>query len=212
MLAMLDRTEQSVFGFGGEDVQPKSLGNLSAHPDAPDAVAVRIEPRREDGYSSLTRCDSHDVTAHAALGGEAHVEGPLTGGVVHAAGVHNAKHFSDVAEGERPLSGYGVHAAIGQRRRHHREVTAGDLHRALPQIEGEDRLDVPRDHPVAAHEVGRGSVAVRSAHLGFEGVFVYREALVAGIGSEVVQYAFELLGGVLAPYQEVGRAPVWNPV
>ena len=31
--------------------------------------------------------------------------------------------------------------------------------------------------------------------------FVYREALVAGIGSEAVQYAFELLGGVLAPYQ-----------
>src|SRR5918995_5395941 len=96
MLAMLDRTEQSVFGFGGEDVQPESLGDLPAHPDAPDAVAVRIEPRREDGDAPLTRCDGHDATAHAALGGYAHVEGPLTGGVVHAAGVHDAQHFSDV--------------------------------------------------------------------------------------------------------------------
>ncbi len=38
----LDRTEHSVFGFGGKDVQPESLGDLPAHPDAPDAVAVSI--------------------------------------------------------------------------------------------------------------------------------------------------------------------------
>src|SRR5918993_6099985 len=204
MLAMLDRTEQSVFGFGGEDVQPESLGDLPTHPDAPHAVAVRIESRRVNSDAPLTGYDGHDATAHAALGGEAHVEGPLTGGVVHAAGVHHAKHFSDVVEGKRPLSGQGVNAAVGQRRCHYRQIPAGDAHRALLQVEGEDPLDVPRDHAIAAHEVGRGSVAVRSAHFGFEGVFVYREALVAGIGSEVVQYAFELLGGVLAPYQ-VGR-------
>src|ERR671910_950063 len=204
MLAMLDRTEQSVFGFGGEDVQPESLGDLSAHPDAPDAVAVRIESRRVNSDAPLTGYDGHDATAHAALGGEAPVEGPLTGGVVHAARVHHAKHFSAGVEGKRPLPGRGVNAAVGQRRCHYRQIPAGDAHRALPQVEGEDPLDVPREHAVASHEVGCGSVAVRGAHLGFEGVFVYREALVAGIGSEAAQYAFELLGWVLAPYQ-VGR-------
>src|ERR671916_3054068 len=104
-LARLDRAEQSVFGFGGEDVQPESLGDLPADPDAPDAVAVRIEPRREDGDASLSGDDGHDAPAHAALGGDAHVEGPLTGGVVHAAAVHHAQHFSYVVEGKRPLSG-----------------------------------------------------------------------------------------------------------
>src|SRR5215208_7610413 len=143
-----------------------SRSEISRHPDAPDAVAVRIEPWREDGDSSLTGCDRHDATAHTPLGGDAHVEGPLTGGVVHAAAVHNAKQFSDVVEGKRPLSGYRVHAAVGQRRCHYREIPAGDLHRALPQVEGEDRLNVPRDHAVAAHEVGCGSIAVCRAHLG----------------------------------------------
>src|ERR671921_136969 len=78
VLAGPDRTEQSVFGFGGKDVQPEALGDLPAHPDTPDAVAVRIESRREDGYSSLTGYDRHDATAHAALGGDAYVERPLT--------------------------------------------------------------------------------------------------------------------------------------
>src|SRR5919107_2182345 len=205
ILTRLNRTEQSVFGFGGKDVQPEALGDLPAHPDTQDAVAVSIEPRREDGDAPLTGYDGHDATADAALGGDAHVEGPLTGGVVHAAGVHNAKHFSDVVEGKRLPSGQGVHAAVRQRRCHYREILAGDAHRALPQVEGEDRLDVPREHAVAAHEVGRGSVTVRSSHLGFEGVFVYREAFIAGIDSKSVQYAFELLGRVAAPYQVGGH-------
>src|ERR671911_2080813 len=145
MLAMLDRTEHSVFGFGGEDVQPESLGDLSAHPDASDAVAVLIEPRRVNSDASLTGYDGHDATADAALGGDAHVEGPLTGGVVHAAGVHDAKHFPDVVERKRPLSGQGVHAAVRQGRCHYRQIPAGDAHRALPKVEGEDRLDVPRE-------------------------------------------------------------------
>src|SRR5918998_2673737 len=93
-LARLNRIEQSVFGFGGKDVQPESLGDLPAHPDALNAVAVRIKPRREDGDASLTGYDGHDATAHAALGGDAYIEGPLTGGVVHAAAVHHAQHFS----------------------------------------------------------------------------------------------------------------------
>src|SRR5918994_103763 len=201
MLAMLDRTEHSVFGFGGEDVQPESLGDLSAHPDAPHAVAVLIESRRVNSDAPLTGYDGHDATAHAALGRDAHVEGPLTGGVVHAAGVHDAQHFSDVVEGKSPLSGHGVHATVRQRRRHHREIPAGDLHRALPQVEGEDRLDVPRDHTVAAHEIGRRPIPICRAHLGFEGLFVYREAHVASIDSEALQYTFDLLCGVLAPYQ-----------
>jgi hypothetical protein len=45
----------------------------------------------------------------------------------------------------------------------------------------------------------------RLPRLGFKGVFVYREALVAGINSESVQYAFELLGRVPAPYQVGGH-------
>src|SRR5918995_2095631 len=102
MLAMLDRTEHSVFGFGGEDVQPESLGDLSAHPDAPHAVAVLIESRRVNSDAPLTGYDGHDATAHAALGGDAHVEGPLTGGVVHSAGVQKAKAFPEGGGGERP--------------------------------------------------------------------------------------------------------------
>ena len=86
-------------------MQPESLGDLSAHPDASDAVAVLIEPRRENGDAPLTGYDGHDATAHAALGRDAYVERPLTSGVVHAAGVHHAQHFSDVAQGEGPLSG-----------------------------------------------------------------------------------------------------------
>src|SRR5215212_1705925 len=136
------RASAGVFGFGGKDVQPQALGDLVAHPDAPDAVTVRIEPRREDADAPFAG-DNHQYTAtHAALGGDAYVESPLTSGVVHAAGVHHAQHFSDVVEGEGPLAGYGVHAAVRQRRCHYREIAAGDLHGALSQVEGEDLLDV----------------------------------------------------------------------
>src|SRR5215212_417879 len=204
LLASLTRAEQGVFGFSGKDVQPEALGDFLAHSDAAGAVTVRIEPRREDADAPFAGDNHQDTAAHAALGGDAYVESPLTGGVVHAAGMHHAQHFSDVAEGVGPLSGYGVHAAVRQRRCHYREIPAGALHCALPQVEGEDHLYVPRDHALAAHEVGRSAIPVRRAHLGLEGVLAHPEALVSGIDPERAQYAFKLLCGVLAPHQ-VGR-------
>ena len=42
---MLCESEHGVFGFGGEDVEAESLGDLLADPDATDAVAELIEPR-----------------------------------------------------------------------------------------------------------------------------------------------------------------------
>src|SRR4051812_25598077 len=109
-------------------MQSHTLRDLLAHSDAADAITVRIEPRREDADAPFAG-DNHQYTAaHAALGGNAYVESPLASGVVHAAGVHYAQHFSDVAEGEGLLSGYGIHAAVGQRRCHYREIVAGNLH------------------------------------------------------------------------------------
>src|SRR5215208_2838351 len=104
ILTRLHRTEQGVFGFGCKDVQTESLGDLPAYPDSADAVAVRVEPRREDTDAPLAGYDHQYTAAHAALGGDAYVERPLTSGVVHAAGVHHAQHFSDVAQGEGPHS------------------------------------------------------------------------------------------------------------
>src|SRR5215217_6624897 len=105
ILTRLHRTEQGVFGFGSKNVQTESLGDLPAHSDPADAVTVRIEPRREDTDAPFAGDNRQYAAADAALGGDAHIEGPLTGGVVHAAGVQHAQHFPDVAEGERPLSG-----------------------------------------------------------------------------------------------------------
>src|SRR5215216_2321405 len=105
ILTRLHRTEQGVFGFGSKNVQTESLGDLLAHSDAADAVTVRIEPRREDTDAPFAGDNRQYTAAHAALGGDAYVERPLTSGVVHAAGVHHAQHVSDVAEGEGQLSG-----------------------------------------------------------------------------------------------------------
>src|SRR5918994_6252361 len=102
---MLPRAEQGVFGFGGKDVYPQALGDLLAHSDAADAVTVRVEPRRVDADAPFAGDNRQYTAAHAALGGDAYVERPLTSGVVHAAGVHHAQHFSYVAQGEGPLSG-----------------------------------------------------------------------------------------------------------
>src|SRR5215218_10015220 len=52
-LARLCRAKQSVLGVVGEDVQPQALGNLLAHLDAPDTVAVHVEPGREDADTPL---------------------------------------------------------------------------------------------------------------------------------------------------------------
>ena len=125
-----------------------------------------------------------------------------TGEVVHAARVHNAQDVPDVAEGKSPLSSRRVHAAVCQRGCHDRQVLAGDVHRTWPQVEGEGRLDVPREHAVATHEIGRGPVAVRRTNLGFEGVLVRLQAPVSGVESEGVQYAFErLFCSLRAPYK-----------
>src|SRR5215213_702814 len=125
-----------------------------------------------------------------------------TGEVVHAARVHNAQDVPDVAEGKSPLSSRRVHAAVCQRGCHDRQVLAGDVHRTWPQVEGEGRLDVPREHAVATHEIGRGPVAVRRTNLGFEGVLVRLQAPVSGVKSEGVQYSFErLFCSLRAPYK-----------
>jgi hypothetical protein len=77
-LTRLHRTEQGVFGFGSKDVQTESLGDLLAHSDAADAVTVRVEPRREDTDAHFAGYDHQYTAAHAALGGDAYVERPLT--------------------------------------------------------------------------------------------------------------------------------------
>jgi hypothetical protein len=121
-------TEQSVLSFVGEDVRAQALGDLLADHGAPDAVGVRIEPRRENGDAKLARDDGHDAAAHPALGGDADPIRLLAGEVVHAARMHNAQDVSDVAEGKSPLSSRRVHAAVCQRGCHDRQVLAGDVH------------------------------------------------------------------------------------
>ena len=57
---MLPESEHGVLGFGGEDVQAESLGDLLADPDATDAVAELIEPRREHPDAKLGGNDGQD--------------------------------------------------------------------------------------------------------------------------------------------------------
>ena len=79
-----------------EDVQAEALGQLLADLDAADAVAARVEQRREDADAGLAGHDGDDAAADAALGRQADAVGPLAGVVVHAAGVHDAEHVLDV--------------------------------------------------------------------------------------------------------------------
>ena len=88
-------------GVVAEDMEPEGLGDLLADLDAADAVAVRVEPRREDADADLARDHGDDAAGDAALGRHADLVGPLAGIVVHAAAVHHREHVLDVVALER---------------------------------------------------------------------------------------------------------------
>src|SRR3954447_23107443 len=135
------RREHRVLTLGGEDVQPEPPAHLFAHPHAANAVAVVVEARGVDRYAHLAGDRGEYPAADAALGRHSHVERPLARSVVHPARVHDAEHVSDQLAGQDRLGGERVDEAVRERRGHHREVAAGDLDRALLQVQPQDRLD-----------------------------------------------------------------------
>ena len=70
-------------------MESQAGGQVNAHSDPTEAVAMRIEWGRVRGNTELTVDDSHDSSAHTALGGYANLVRPMTGVVVHTAREHN---------------------------------------------------------------------------------------------------------------------------
>ncbi len=197
-------SEQRVLVIAGEHVQAEQRGDLLAHSHATRAVAVGVQARRPHRHASLSGHGHGDPAAHPALGRQPHVVGPLPGGVVHAARVHHAQHVPDPVARQHAVSGHGIHAAVGQGGRHHRQVAAGDLDRALLEVEVEDGLHVAVDHVQAAHEVRGGPVAIGSPALGVQRPLVHLQALVARVQPEHREDALELVLGARSAHQVGG--------
>jgi hypothetical protein len=81
---------------------------------------------------------------------------------------------------------------------------AGDRDRALAQVQLEGGLDVAVEHPLAAHEVGGGPVAVGRLQLRLVGLLVDRKVVVAGVAALSVHHPLDALGDVRA-LDQVGR-------
>jgi hypothetical protein len=185
-------------------VQTEAVRDVGAHPRAAHAVAVAIEAPRIHADAPLAGDDGEDASAHPALGGNADLVGPLAGEVVHAARVHDAEHVADVLALQGSLAGDRVDAGVGERRGHDRQVPAGDRDRALAQVQLEGGLDVAVEHPLAAHEVGGGPVAVGRLQLRLVGLLVDRKVVVAGVAALSVHHPLDALGDVRA-LDQVGR-------
>ena len=139
-------------------------GKLVADGDAADAVAVGVEPRREDRDAEASRLDREDAAADAALRGQAR-----TGTAIRRRSrtcrrsPSPTRTLSTYSRGDRALAGDGIHAAVCERRADQREIAAGDADRALPEIGIERRRRlVGQDGEVAQHPADRAIAVARS--------------------------------------------------
>ena len=179
------------------------MRQVAADAHAAHAVAAGVEQRREHADAELARLDRHDPAADPALGGQADIELPAAGEIVHAAGGHDAQHVADMVGAQRPLAGDRVDAAIGQGGGHDREVARGDQDRALHEVEVEMLLDIALDHPGIELEIGDRPVAVPGLDLGAVDAHVDVDRM-ADEALEGRQHARAALGLVLALDQRRG--------
>src|SRR6185436_20065401 len=119
---------------GVENMQPEILGKPPASLESAHAIALRVEPRREDAYPHLPRQDRGDAAADTAFGGQADVVYPVAGVIVRAAGRHDAEQLFNRFALHSTHGGDRVDAVVGERRGHQREIAAIHQDRALPEI------------------------------------------------------------------------------
>lgn len=156
--------------------------------DAADAVALGVEGWGEDGDAELAGEDGEDTAGDAALGGHADLVEPASGGVIHAAGGHDAEHAFDVFAAEGLFAGGGVDAAIGECGGHEGEVAAGDRDGALAEVGFDDRLGIGFEDVEIAEHVADGAVAVAGGAFGAVDGFVAGQ-FTAGVAFERLEHA-----------------------
>ena len=105
-----------------EEVEAEAAGDVLADLDAAQAVADRIEARGEDADAELARQHGGDAATYPALGGQADIELPAAGIIVHAAGVHDREHRAHIGRAHGTFAGHRVEPAIGERGADHGEI------------------------------------------------------------------------------------------
>jgi hypothetical protein len=163
-------------GVVAEDVEAEGLRQLATDADAAHAVAVAVESRRKYADADLAGNDGDDAAGDPALRRHADLVGPLAGEIVHPAGVHHRQHVLNVVARYRLDPGDRIDAVVGKRRCHHCQVAAGNTHRALPEIDVENRLRRRLDHAGVQHHVGDCAVAMSRCLLRSEDVLVDEQA------------------------------------
>ena len=135
---------------------------LAAH-----GVAELVEARRERRDARDAGHDDAQHAAHAALGGDAHLEGVLAAVVVHAAAHHQAQRVAHGARLEDALARRGADAAVRQRRRHHRLALRVELEGAVHEVALQrlDQVGADRERALLLHHVAEAEVARRRGAL-----------------------------------------------
>ncbi len=173
-----------------EHVQIEMGRNFLADLEAPHAVAVAVEPRREGAEAELGRQGGDDASADAALGRNADAIGPLAGIVVHARRRHHRQRAGNRVGCRHRLVGHRIDAAIGQRARHDSEIARRHEDRTLAEIDVEDVVDVALHYGVVVQQVTDGAVAVAGRALRLEHRFVDGQ-LASGEAAQRVEHAIE---------------------
>lgn len=117
-----------------EQVQSEIGGKLPAHGDAPYAVSLHVQARREDANAEAPWLDGEHAAADAAFRGQTGSVKPFPRGVIHAACRHHGQDVVHILLGDSANTRDRVHAAIGKRCADDREIPAGDADRALLEV------------------------------------------------------------------------------
>src|SRR5206468_6443258 len=139
---------------------------LAADGNAARAVAVLIEPWRENGNAKTTWKHRKQTSADAALGRQPDFVEPTAGIVVHAASSHDAEHRLHVFGRHGPLSGNRMNASVGERRCHAHQIAAGNTDRTLPEVILQNRHGIAIDDAETLEHPGDGPIAESRLALG----------------------------------------------
>src|SRR5699024_1569389 len=147
-------------GAGGEEVQPEGAGEVGAGALAAHAVAGPVQRWGERPERALAGGDRDDPAGDPGLRGQADLELPFAGALVHPAGGEHGQGVPAGIRGDALLPGERVQPAVGEGRAHHGEVLGRDPQRALAGVDLDHLLGPPAEAAVGGEQVGDPLVAV----------------------------------------------------